>query len=86
MVEPFPFLASFILVYLIVFVFRNQCLLAIRKALVFSGLRQASPEEYLLLRGWRRVDWGGEYGFCRPDDDGMVYATTAAIALEETRK
>jgi hypothetical protein len=79
--EPFPFLGAFLVVYLITFVFRDQVLISLRKVLVFSGLRQASAEEYLQLRGWRKVPWGNDYGFSRPGDE-FVYATSVAMAFE----
>ncbi len=79
--EPFPFLGAFFVVYLTVFVFRDQILISLRKALVFSGIRQASAEEYLQLRGWRKVSLGSDYGFSRPGDE-FVYGTSAAMAFE----
>ncbi len=83
--ETLPFLVAFIVVYLAVFVLRDQLLVVVRKALVFSGLRQATPEEYLLLRGWCKVSLENGPGYRLPGDE-FVYATSAALAFEYERR
>lgn len=85
-VEPLPFLAAFVVAYALVFVFPNQVLAGVRKALVFLPLKRRSAGAYLVSRGWKCIETETGPAYLHPRGDGCWYEEAAALVLENARR